>query len=150
MHWFCSKTLKWGIMIQFYQGNDYIFKWLYLDQKFWIAVLTRAMKKRHGTVGKYFSSIRRSLGIQSPARCSHMRVTTSREAPTWPPACRNGGPNFRQYSVKNRCLSRSCSMANGKLERPGSSRGTNHEVFLICSAFRITGNFEWNSPITRN
>ena len=35
MHWFCSKTLKWGIMIQFYQGNDYIFKWLYLDQKFW-------------------------------------------------------------------------------------------------------------------
>ena len=34
-------------MIQFYQGNDYIFKWLYLDQKFWTAVLIRAMKKRH-------------------------------------------------------------------------------------------------------
>ena len=45
MHWFCSKTLNWGIMIQFYQGNDYIFKWLYLDQKFWTAVLIRAMKK---------------------------------------------------------------------------------------------------------
>ena len=34
-------------MIQFYQGNDYIFKWLYLDQKFWTAVFIRAMKKRH-------------------------------------------------------------------------------------------------------
>ena len=47
MYWFCSKTLKWGIMIQFYQGNDYIFKWIYLDKKFWTAVLIRAMKKRH-------------------------------------------------------------------------------------------------------
>ena len=43
IHWFCFKTLKWGTMIQF-QGNDYLFKWLYLDQKFWTAVLIRVMK----------------------------------------------------------------------------------------------------------
>ena len=34
-------------MIQFYQEYDYKFKWLYLDQEFWTAVLIRAMKKRH-------------------------------------------------------------------------------------------------------
>ena len=31
-------------MTQLYQGNDYIFKWLYLAQEFWTAVLIRAMK----------------------------------------------------------------------------------------------------------
>ena len=31
-------------MMQFNQGIGYLFKWLYLDQKFWTAVLIRAMK----------------------------------------------------------------------------------------------------------
>ena len=25
MHWFCSNTIRWGVMTQFAQGNDYLF-----------------------------------------------------------------------------------------------------------------------------
>ena len=50
IHLFCSKTIKWGIMTQFNQGNDFLFEWLDLDWKFCTAVLIRGMKKCHSWV----------------------------------------------------------------------------------------------------
>ena len=56
-------TLEWGIMIQCYQGNNYIFKWLYLDQQFWTAVLIRAMKKRHSRLDLVTYDLEHEVGL---------------------------------------------------------------------------------------